>query len=83
MSLIVSTLQSFFTDRLVKQRRASPRTIAAYRDSLRLLVVFVHRTTGKTPAASTGTTSTPRRSARSWTISKPSATTARGPATCG
>ena len=42
MSLIAPTLQSFFTDRLAKQRRASPRTIASYRDSLRLLVVFVH-----------------------------------------
>lgn len=49
MSLIAPTLQSFFTDRLVKQRRASPRTIASYRDSLRLLVVFVHGRTAKTP----------------------------------
>ena len=51
MSLIASTLQSFFTDRLVNQRRASSRTIASYRDSLRLLVVFVHNRTGKTPSA--------------------------------
>jgi site-specific recombinase XerD len=51
MSLIASTLQSFFTDRLAKQLRASPRTIASYRDSLRLLVVFVHRQTKKTPSA--------------------------------
>lgn len=49
MSLVAPTLQSFFTDRLAKQRRASPRTIASYRDSLRLLVVFVHDRTGKTP----------------------------------
>ncbi len=51
MSLIAPTLQSFFTDRLVRQRRASPRTIASYRDSLRMLVVFVHDRTGKTPCA--------------------------------
>lgn len=51
MSLIAPTLQSFFTDRLVRQRRASARTIAVYRDSLRLLVVFVHRRTGKPPSA--------------------------------
>jgi site-specific recombinase XerD len=51
MSLIAPTLQSFFTDRLVKQRRASARTIAAYRDSLRLLVVFVHHRTGTPPCS--------------------------------
>jgi site-specific recombinase XerD len=51
MSLVAATLQSFFTDRLANQRRASPRTIASYRDSLRMLVVFVHRQTGKKPCA--------------------------------
>jgi len=51
MSLIAPTLQSFFTDRLAKQRRASARTIASYRDSLRLLVVFVHDRTGKPPCS--------------------------------
>lgn len=50
MSLVAPTLQSFFTDRLVHQRRASSRTIASYRDTLRLLVVFVHARTGKTPS---------------------------------
>lgn len=50
MSLLAPTLQSFFTDRLARQLRASPRTIASYRDSLRLLVVFAHRQTNKTPA---------------------------------
>src|ERR1700674_2960584 len=49
MSLIAPTLQSFFTDRLAKQRQASSRTIASYRDSLRLLFVFVHDQTGKPP----------------------------------
>ena len=43
MTLIASTLQAFFTDRLTKQRQASPRTIAAYRDTLRLLLGFVHQ----------------------------------------
>ncbi|MPY83474.1 MAG: tyrosine-type recombinase/integrase [Actinophytocola sp.] len=51
MSLIAPTLQSFFTDRLAKQRRVSPRTIASYRDSLRLLIVFEHERTGKKPCA--------------------------------
>ena len=44
------TLQAFFTDRLTTQRQASPRTIAAYRDTLRLLLGFAHRQTGKLPA---------------------------------
>ena len=49
MTLIAPTMQSFFTDRLTRQRLASPQTVAVYRDSLRLLVVFVHERTGKTP----------------------------------
>lgn len=44
MSLIAPTLQSFFTDRLLRQRQVSPRTVAAYRDSLRLLLTWVHDT---------------------------------------
>jgi site-specific recombinase XerD len=44
MSAIAPTLQSFFTDRLLRQRQVSPRTIAAYRDSLRLLLNWVHDT---------------------------------------
>lgn len=51
MSPIAPTLQSFFIDRLAKQRRVSPRTIASYRDSLKLLFVFVQETTGKKPSA--------------------------------
>jgi len=49
MTLIAPTLQAFFTDRLVQQRQASPQTIASYRDTLRLLLTFVHHQTGKTP----------------------------------
>jgi integrase/recombinase XerD len=40
MSAIAPTLEAFFTDRLVRQRQASPHTVAAYRDTLRLLVHF-------------------------------------------
>ena len=50
MTMIAPTLQAFFTDRLGKQRQASPRTIAAYRDTLKLLLGFVHTQTGKLPA---------------------------------
>ncbi len=42
-------LQSFFTDRLVVQRQASANTISAYRDSLRLLLVWLADTTGTQP----------------------------------
>lgn len=49
MTSIAPTLQSFFTDRLVRQRQASPRTVAAYRDALRLLLGFVHQRTGTAP----------------------------------
>jgi len=50
MTLIAPTLQAFFTDRLTQQRQASPRTIAAYRDTLRLLLGFVHHHNGTTPS---------------------------------
>jgi site-specific recombinase XerC len=40
MSALAPTLQAFFTDRLVRQRQASPHTVAAYRDTFRLLVRF-------------------------------------------
>jgi site-specific recombinase XerD len=40
----------FFTDRLAQQRQASPRTVAAYRDALKLLLEFAHRQTAKLPS---------------------------------
>jgi integrase/recombinase XerD len=40
MTAIATSLQAFFTQRLIGQRRASPHTIAAYRDTLRMLLVF-------------------------------------------
>lgn len=50
MSALGPTLQAFFTDRLLRQRNASPHTVAAYRDAWRLLLVFAQEHTG-TPAA--------------------------------
>jgi site-specific recombinase XerD len=50
MSLLAPTLQAFFTDRLARQRQASPRTLAAYRDTFRLLLGFLHRQTGTPPS---------------------------------
>jgi site-specific recombinase XerD len=46
-------LQSFFTDRLFRQRRASPHTIASYRDSFRLLLRFANQRLGKAPSTLT------------------------------
>jgi site-specific recombinase XerD len=46
-------LQSFFTDRLMHQRQASPHTIASYRDSFRLLLKFAQQRLGKQPTALT------------------------------
>ncbi len=43
-------LQSFFTDRLLQQRQASPHTIAGYRDCFRLLLHFAKERLGKTPS---------------------------------
>lgn len=50
MTALAPTLQAFFTDRLITQRQVSPHTVAAYRDTFRLLLGFAHETTGKTPA---------------------------------
>ena len=43
-------LQSFFTERLLRQRNASPHTIAGYRDSFRLLLRFATERSGKPPS---------------------------------
>lgn len=40
MSLLAPTLQAFFTERLIRQRQASAHTVAAYRDTMRLLLRF-------------------------------------------
>ena len=42
-------LQEFFVERLINQRNASPQTVAAYRDSFRLLLQFAHRHLDKAP----------------------------------
>lgn len=40
-------LESFFTKRLIAQRRASPHTIASYRDTFHVLLQFTQRELGK------------------------------------
>ena len=47
---LAALLQSFFTSRLMAQRKASPHTIASYRDTFRLLLQFAHERLRKAPA---------------------------------
>jgi integrase/recombinase XerD len=49
MTLLAPTLQAFFTERMITQRDSSPQTIAAYRDTFRLLLTFASQRTGKPP----------------------------------
>ena len=49
MTAAAATVQAFFTERLARQRRASVHTIAAYRDTLRLLLTFAAARTGTSP----------------------------------
>jgi integrase/recombinase XerD len=50
MSPLAPTLQAFFTERLTGQKHASTHTIAAYRDTIRLLLAFAAQHTGKAPS---------------------------------
>ena len=50
MTALAPTLQSFFTHYLIGQRGASGHTITAYRDTLRLLLGYVHQRTGIRPS---------------------------------
>jgi site-specific recombinase XerD len=43
-------LQSFFTTRLITQRKVSPHTIASYRDTFRLLLQFAQKRLHKAPS---------------------------------
>jgi len=50
VTALAPALQAFFTERLVRQRRASGHTIAAYRDTWRMLLSFAARHAGKPPS---------------------------------
>lgn len=50
MSALAPILQAFFTDRLIQQHQASPNTVAAYRDTMRLLLGFSQKRIGKPPS---------------------------------
>jgi integrase/recombinase XerD len=49
--LVGPHLQAFFAEHLLIHKRASPETIACYRDTFRLLLRFMRQRTGAEPAA--------------------------------
>jgi site-specific recombinase XerC len=50
VTALAPALQAFFTDRLALQRQASGHTIAAYRDAIKMLIVFAARQARPPPA---------------------------------
>lgn len=50
MTQLAPSLQAFFSDRLLRQQRVSPNTIASYRDTFRLLLAFAQQQTATRPA---------------------------------
>jgi integrase/recombinase XerD len=46
---LAPVLQAFFTQRLIAQRQVSGHTVAAYRDTFRLLLAFAQQRTGTAP----------------------------------
>jgi integrase/recombinase XerD len=50
MSALATSLQAWFTDRLVRERDASPHTIASYRDTIRLLLSYASQRLGVEPS---------------------------------
>ena len=50
MSALAPTVQAFFTQRLIRERNASPHTIAAYRDTIRLLLRFASQRSEREPS---------------------------------
>jgi site-specific recombinase XerD len=50
MSALAPTVQAFFTQRLLRERNASPHTIAAYRDTIKLLLRFAATRCGREPS---------------------------------
>ncbi|MBA2440140.1 MAG: site-specific integrase [Thermoleophilaceae bacterium] len=50
MTALAPTLEAFFTGRLINEKGASAHTIAAYRDTFRLLLAFTQQRTGTPPS---------------------------------
>jgi len=50
-SSLAQHLESYFHRRLIQQRNATTATVKAYRDALRLLILYISESTGKKPCA--------------------------------
>ena len=50
MTRLAPIMQGFFTGHLMTHRRASPHTVASYRDTFKLVLAYAHQRTGKLPA---------------------------------
>ena len=50
-STLARTLEAFFQERLMGQRHVSPHTVDAYRDTFRLLFIFVQDQSAKVPSS--------------------------------
>ena len=83
MSSLAPTLEGFFTERLMRQRHASPNTVAAYRDTFCLLLGYLRVTTGKALAGWTSKTWMRQPSPASCSIWRSPVTTAFARATPG
>jgi integrase/recombinase XerD len=53
LSTFPALLEAFFTDRLMRQRQASPHTIASYRDTFCLLLQFAQQRLQRAPSSLT------------------------------
>jgi site-specific recombinase XerD len=52
-STFPTLLETFFIDRLLRQRQVSPHTLASYRDTFRLLLQYAQQNLGKAPSVLT------------------------------
>ena len=50
ISTFPALMEAFFMDRLLRQRQASPHTVASYRDTFRLLLQYAQQRLGKAPS---------------------------------
>ncbi len=51
MKTFALLLTQFFTQRLIKQKQASPNTISSYRDTFKLLLQYIKQRLGKEPSS--------------------------------
>ena len=50
MITLSTAVQAFFSDRLIRERNASPHTIASYRDTWKMLLTYAQQVTKTTPS---------------------------------